>query len=75
MSLISRDHCVKINATECLPGNILAPAEYAKNWLRIKRGIPCNRGGAYIAEYNFRIFVANNENDDGSIMKSIAKTY
>ena len=25
---------IKINATECFPGNILAPAEHAKKWLR-----------------------------------------
>ena len=36
-------NCIKINATECFPGNILAPAEHAKNWLRSKRDIPCNR--------------------------------
>ena len=49
---------IKINATQCFPGNILAPAKHAKNWLRSKRGIPCNRTGAYITEYNFRMFVA-----------------
>ena len=66
---------IKINATECFPGNILAPAEHAKNWLRSKRGIPCNLAGAYTVEYNFRIFVANNENVGDSIMKVIANTY
>ena len=68
-------NCIKINATECFPGNILAPAEHAKNWLRSKRGIPCNRASANIAEYNFRMFVANNENVGESIMKAIANTY
>ena len=66
---------IKINATKCFPGNILAPAEHAKKCLRSKRGIPCNRAGAYIAEYNFRMFVANNENVGDSIMKAIANTY
>ena len=68
-------NCIKINATECFPGNILAPAEHAKNWLRSKRGIPCNRAGAYITEYNLRMFVANNESVGDSIMKAIANTY
>ena len=67
-------NCIKINATECFPGNILAPAEHAKNWLRSKRGIPCNRAGAYITEYNFKMFVANNENVGDSIRKTIANT-
>ena len=67
-------NCIKINATECFPGNILAPAEHAKNWLRSKRGIPCNRAGTYITEYNFRMFVTNNENVGDSIMKAIANT-
>ena len=34
---------IKINDTECFTGNILAPAEHAKKWLRSKRGISCNR--------------------------------
>ena len=68
-------NCIKINATEYFPGNILAPAEHAKNWLRSKRGIPCNRASAYITEYNFRMFMANNENVGDIIMKSIANTY
>ena len=68
-------NCFKINATECFPGNILAPAEHAKNWLRSKRGIPCNRAGACITEYNLRMFVANNESVGDSIMKAIANTY
>ena len=63
------------NGRECFPGNILAPAEHVKNWLRSKSGIPCNRAGAYIAKYNFRIFVANNENVGDSIIKAIANTY
>ena len=67
-------NCIKINATEYFPGNILAHAEHAKNWLRSKRGIPCNSAGAYIAE-NFRMFVANNENVGESIIKAIANTY
>ena len=29
-------NCLKINATECFPGNTLAPVEHAKNWLRSK---------------------------------------
>ena len=41
-------NCIKINATECFLGNILAPADHAENWLRSKRGIPCNCAGAYI---------------------------
>ena len=53
----------------------MAPAEHAKNWLRSKTGIPCNRGGAYFTEYNFRMFVTNNENVGDSIMKAIANTY
>ena len=68
-------NCMLRNATECFPGNILARAEHVKNWLRSKSGIPCNRAGAYIAKYNFRIFVANNENVGDSIMKAIANTY
>ena len=68
-------NCIKLNATECFPGNILASAEHAKNWLRSKRGIPCNRAGTYITEYNFRMFVANNENVGDSIMKAIANIY
>ena len=68
-------NCIKINATECFSGNILPPAEHAENWLRSRRGIPCNRAGAYIAEYNFRMFVANIENVGDSIMKAIANTY
>ena len=75
LELKTLSNCIKINATECFPGNILAHAEHAKNWLRSKRGIPCNSAGAYIAEYNFRMFVANNENVDESIMKAIANTY
>ena len=67
-------NCTKLNATECFPCNILAPAEHAKNWLRSKRGILCNHAGAYINEYNFRMFLANNENGD-SIVKDIANTY
>ena len=68
-------NCIKVNATECFPGNNLAPAEHTKNWLRSKRGISCNRAGAYIAEYNFRMFVRNNENVGDRIMKAIANTY
>ena len=68
-------NCIKINATECFPGNILAPPEHAKNWLRSNRGVSCNRAGAYIAEYSFRMFVANNENVGDSIMKAIVNTY
>ena len=68
-------NCTKINATECFPGKILAPAEQAKNYLRSKGGISCNRAGAYIPLYNFRIFVANNENVGDSIMKAIVNTY
>ena len=68
-------NCIKMNAMECFPGNILAPTEHDKNWLRSKRGIPCNRSGAYITEYNFRVFVANNENVCNSIMKAIGNTY
>ena len=68
-------NCIKINAMECFLGNILAPAEHAKNWLRSKRGIPFNRAGVYIPEYNFRMFVANNENVGDSIMKTITDTY
>ena len=40
-----------------------------------KRGIPCNRSGAHTTEYNFRMFVANNENVGDSIMKAIANIY
>ena len=68
-------NCIKINATEIFPKNILAPAKHAKNWLKSKRGIPCNPARAYIAEYNFRMFVANNENVGDSIMKDIANLY
>ena len=68
-------NCIKINATECFPGNILAPPEHAKNWLRSNRGISCNGAGAYIAEYSFRMFVANNENVGDSTMKAIVNTY
>ena len=75
LELKTLSNCIKINATECFPGNILAHTEHAKNWLRSKRGIPCNSAGAYIAEYNFRMFVANNENVGESIMKAIANTY
>ena len=64
-------NCVKINATECFPGNILAP----QNKLAVLIGIPCNRARVYIAEYNFRLFVANNENVGDSIIKTIANTY
>ena len=32
-------NCIKINATESFPGNILATAKHAKNWLRSKRDI------------------------------------
>ena len=53
----------------------MAHAEHAKNWLRSKRGIPCNRVGAHIAEYNFRMFVANNENVGDSVMKAIFNTF
>ena len=67
--------CVKINATECFPGNILALTIHAKNWLRNKRGIPCNCAGAYIAEYDFKMFVAYNENVGDTILKAIANTY
>ena len=66
-------NCIKINAPECFPGNILALAEHAKNWLISKRGIPCNRIRAYVAEYNFRMFVVNNENVGDSI-KSLPKS-
>ena len=31
-------NCIKINATECFSGNILAPAEHAENWFRSRRG-------------------------------------
>ena len=55
--------------------NILAPTQHAKNWLRSKRGISCNRSGVYITEYIFRMFVANNENVGDSIMKAIVNTY
>ena len=75
LELKTLSNCIKINATECFPGNILAHTEHAKNWLRSKRGIPCNSAGAYIAEYNFRMFVANNENVGDGIMKAIANTY
>ena len=30
-------NCIKINAMECFPSNILARAEHAKNWLRTNR--------------------------------------
>ena len=43
-------NCIKINAMECFPGNIVAPAEHAKNWLRNKRGKLCNRAEAHIAK-------------------------
>ena len=76
MSLkLRHHHCIKINATEFSPGNILAPTEHSKNWFRSKRSIPCKSAGEYIAEYNFRMFVANNENVGDSIMKAIANTY
>ena len=68
-------NCIKINATESFPGNILATAKHAKNWLRSKRDIPCNRAGAYITEYNFRMFVANNESVGDSIMKANTNPY
>ena len=68
-------NCMLRNAMECFPGNILARAEYIKNWLRSKRGIPCNRAGAYINKYNFRMLVAYNENVGDSIMEAIANTY
>ena len=68
-------NCIKLNATQCFPGNILASTEHAKNWLRSTRGIPCKRAGEYITEYSFRMFVANNENVGDSIMKDIANTY
>ena len=68
-------NCIKLNATQCFPGNILASTEHAKNWLRSKRGIPCKRAGEYITEYSFRMSVANNENVSDSIMKDIANAY
>ena len=68
-------NCIKINATECFPANILAPTEHASNWLRSNRGIPYNCAGAYIAEYNFRMFVANNETVGDSITRAIGNTY
>ena len=67
--------CITINATESFPGNILATAEHAKNWLRNNRGIPCNRAKAHIADYNYRMFVANNGNVGDIIMKATANTY
>ena len=54
---------------------MLAPTEHVKNWLRSKRGIPCNRAGTYIAEYNFRMLVGNNENVGDSIMKATANVH
>ena len=51
------------------------PLEHATDCLRSKRGIPCNRAGVYITEYNFRMFVANDENVGDSIMKVIANTH
>ena len=49
--------------------------EHAKNWLRSKRGIPCNHARVYITKHNFQMFVTNNENVGDSIMKAIANTY
>ena len=67
-------NCIKLNATECFPGNILASAQHPKNCLRNNRGILCNSG--YVTEYNIlRMFVANNENVGDSKMKAIANTY
>ena len=54
---------------------MLAPAEHVKNWLRSKRGIPCNPAGTYIAEHNFRMLVGNNENVGDSIMKATANVH
>ena len=61
-------NCIKINATECFPCNILPLAEHSKNTLRSRRGIPCDQSWAYITEYNFRMSVANNENVGDIIM-------
>ena len=36
-------NCIKINATECFPCNILPLAEHSKNTLRSRRGIPCDQ--------------------------------
>ena len=39
-------NCVKINANECFPGNILAPTEHGKNWLR--------REASHVTSYKYK---------------------
>ena len=65
---------IKINATQCFPGNILAPAKHAKNWLRREAShvtVPERISSSTILECLWQ----NNENVGDSIMKATANTF
>ena len=79
MVFAQRNYNIGINiafsgAVELYQGNF-APDEQAKQWLKSKRGIPCRKAGAFIAEYNLRF----RNNDDGSFgdcfLRALASQY
>ena len=51
------------NAIELYQGDQL-PEEHYKQWIKKKKGIRCDKAGAYLSEYNLRFFI-DEDNDFG----------
>lgn len=43
------------------PGNFHDSFNHSLVWIRSKRGIKCNKAGAFLAEYNFRFAIGNDD--------------
>ena len=52
-------------------GNIDRAKDHAIYWLKVKRGVQCNRAGGYVAEYNVRFFMRNLNLGEPRIYKTL----
>ncbi|XP_066928349.1 uncharacterized protein [Clytia hemisphaerica] len=41
------------------------PERHAKDWIRKRHGIPCNKAGGFLGEYNFRFLYENDQDEIG----------
>ena len=65
---------IRIAVSVLFPGNAEDPKQHALPWLQSKRGIPCNRAGASLAEYNLR-FINDAKPFSERFMRAIHENY
>ena len=65
---------IRVAVSVLFPGNTEDPKQHALPWLRSKRGIPCNRAGASLDEYNLR-FINDAEPFSERFMRAIRENY